>query len=103
MTILLFSYQVTVHRQGRPVIRVEKGTTLGVLKLLYEAESGIHGSKVLGIRPKSHEMIPCIVTLDESKLTEPVYDLLILGEFSSDARFIVLEFITVRKGRHQQW
>ena len=66
-------------RQGIPVIRVEKGTTLGVLKLLYEAENG--PQKILGVRPqKTTELMPCIITLDESKLTESLYDLLVLGK-----------------------
>ena len=61
------------------MLRVEKGTTLGVLKLLHEAENGPH--KILGVRPqKSSDVMPCIITLDESKLTEPIYDILVLGE-----------------------
>ena len=71
-------FQVTVYKQGSPVIRVEKGTTLGVLKLLYETEGG--SQQILGVRPqKNGDSIPCIITLDESKLTDPYYDILIHG------------------------
>eukprot|EP00794_Sanderia_malayensis_P014012 gene14012-15470_t len=67
---------VTVYKHGVPVIRVEKGTTLGVLKLLYESETG--AQQILGVRPQmTNDVIPCIITLDESKLIEPHYDIMI--------------------------
>ncbi|XP_065054375.1 zinc finger protein 892-like [Rhopilema esculentum] len=73
---------VTVCKQGSPIIRVEKGTTLGVLKLLYEAENG--PQKILGVRPqKTSESMPCIITLDESKLTESLYDILVFDKCGS--------------------
>ena len=61
-------------------MKVESGTTLKVIKLLYEAEHDKKG-QILGVRPKQFaEGIPCIVTLDESKLNESSYDILVSGK-----------------------
>ncbi|XP_066935742.1 uncharacterized protein [Clytia hemisphaerica] len=70
--------EVIIYDSGSPVLKVETGTTLKVLKLLYGAE---HERKrqILGVRPKNigEGGIPCIVTLDDSKLFEISYDILI--------------------------
>merc|ERR1712168_689777 len=60
--------EVIIYESGNPVLKVETGTTLKVIKLLYQAEHDKKG-QILGVRPKQlSEGIPCIVTLDESKL-----------------------------------
>lgn len=70
-----------IYESGNPVLKVETGTTLKVIKLLYEAEYD-RKSQILGVRPKQFsEGIPCIVTLDESKLNELSYDILVSGRF----------------------
>lgn len=72
--------EVIIYESGNPVLKVETGTTLKVIKLLYEAEYD-RKSQILGVRPKQFsEGIPCIVTLDESKLNELTYDILVSDE-----------------------
>jgi len=59
---------------------VESGTTLKVLKLLYDSENEKQ-RQILGVRPKlMADGIPCIVTLDDSKLNEISYDILVSGK-----------------------
>lgn len=58
---------------------MESGTTLKVLKLLYGAEQE-KKQEILGVRPKNFaDGIPCIITLDESKLNDVSYDILVSG------------------------
>lgn len=65
------------------MLKVETGTTLKVLKLLYEAEFE-KKAQILGVRPKQYvEGMPCIVTLDDSKLNELSYDILVSGRHFS--------------------
>ena len=74
----MFFFQVTVYKQASPVIREEIWTTLGLLKLLYETEHGTQ--QILGvISQQNADSIPCIITLDESKLTDAYYDIFIQG------------------------
>lgn len=68
------------YDSGSPILKVEPGTTLKVLKLLYGAERE-KPRQILGVRPRNlTEGIPCIVTLDDSKLCEISYDILISGK-----------------------
>ena len=79
-TELIFLFQVIIYESGNPVLKVETGTTLKVLKLLYESQNDKKKRQILGVRPKSlQEGIPCIVTLNESKLNELSYEILVSG------------------------
>ena len=68
-----------IYESGEPVLKVECGTTLEVMKLLYETEQKKKGD-ILGVRPRNSSQIPCIITLHESKLEESAYDVIIKGE-----------------------
>ena len=71
-----------IYENGHPVLRVECGTTLEVMKLLYESEHKKKGD-ILGVRPRNSSEIPCIITLHESKLEESAYDVIIKGDFDN--------------------
>ena len=81
-----------IYESGNPVLKVESGTTLKVLKLLYGAEHE-RKQQILGVRPKNNtEGIPCIITLDESKLSDVSYDVLISGKVIPFCFFFGLTF-----------
>ena len=92
---------VSIFLLGKPILKVEAGTTLKVVKLLYEAEfSG--KCQILGVRPKTYidnvtDTMPCIVTLDESRLNELSYDILVTdGRSNTDTEQIPDRNITTR-------
>ncbi|XP_065663265.1 zinc finger protein 484 isoform X1 [Hydra vulgaris] len=70
------SGQVMIYESGSVVMKVEVGTTLEVLKLLYESEQSQPCDKIIGVRPRKSNGIPCIITLQESKLEENSYDVI---------------------------
>ena len=70
---------MTILQGERTLLKVELGTTLKVVKLLC-ANEGMKNNHILGVRPVTDDdQIPCIVTLDETKLEEHSYQLLIPG------------------------
>ena len=79
--IFLF-LQVVIYESGKPILKVESGTTLEVVKLLYGSESCTTEDNIIGVRPRSSASnggIPCIVTLKDSKLEENAYDVITKG------------------------
>lgn len=82
---LLFpQQQVVIYESGKPVLKVESGTTLEVLKLLYHSENEACAvDNIIGVRPRYAKNespgIPCIVTLKDTKLEENAYDVITKG------------------------
>lgn len=70
-----------IYESGKALLKVETGTTVEVMKLLYEAENkNFDSANIIGVRPRNSSDIPCIVTLDESKLDDVAYDLIVKGK-----------------------
>ena len=73
--------QVTLYRDNRPLLKVECGVTLGLLKLIYSSDGSYNGA-LLGVKPRlSNGSVPCVVTFDSTQLTHPAYDLIVQGNF----------------------
>ena len=70
-----------IYESGSVVLKVEVGTTLEVMKLLYESEQSQPCDQIIGVRPRKSNGIPCIVTLQDSKLEENSYDVILRGEW----------------------
>lgn len=76
--------QVVIYESGKALLKVETGTTVEVMKLLYEAENkNFDSANIIGVRPRNSSDIPCIVTLDESKLDDVAYDLIVKDKKST--------------------
>lgn len=90
--IILFIFyflliQVVIYESGKPILKVESGTTLEVVKLLYGSESCTTDDNIIGVRPRSSASnggIPCIVTLKDSKLEENAYDVITKGNLNNN-------------------
>lgn len=73
--------QTTLYRDNRPLLKVECGITLGLLKLIYSSDASYDGT-LLGVKPRlSTESVPCVVTFDSTQLTYSEYDLIVQGNF----------------------
>ena len=70
-----------IYESGSPLFKVEAGTTLEVMKLLYEAEFQTTSENVIGVRPRNSHDLPCIVTLQDTKLDQLSYDLIVKGKW----------------------
>ena len=71
--------QVLLFKNNEPILKVERGTTLDVLKLLYEADPR-HSGKVIGLRPLTDERFPCVLTLNHSVLIHSKYEIIAHGK-----------------------
>ena len=70
--------QVLLFKNGQPILRVERGTTLSVIKLLYQADPRNKGT-VIALRPETQDPLPCVLTLDQSPLEEAKYEIITHG------------------------
>ncbi|XP_066917719.1 uncharacterized protein [Clytia hemisphaerica] len=71
--------QVVIYENGTPILKVESGTTLEVVKLLYGTERSSQDN-IIGVRPRQKgASIPCIITLKDSRLEENSYDVITKG------------------------
>lgn len=67
--------EVLLFKNGQPVLRVQQGTTLSVIKLLYQADPRNKGT-VIALRPETDDPLPCLLTLDQSALEEAKYEII---------------------------
>ncbi|XP_078361845.1 uncharacterized protein LOC144646175 isoform X2 [Oculina patagonica] len=67
--------EVLLFKNGQPVLRVERGTTLSVIKLLYQADPRNKGT-VIALRPDTNDPLPCVLTQDQSPLEEAKYEII---------------------------
>jgi len=72
--------QVLLYKEGKPVLKVERGTPLSVIKMLYNADPKNKGTVIAALRPRTDEPLPCLVTLEKSTLTQEKYDIIAFGE-----------------------
>lgn len=71
--------QITLFRDNQPILKAERGVTLGLLKLIYSTDDTYSGI-LLGVKPRlSGQELPCLVTFDITSLTHPEYDLIVQG------------------------
>ena len=80
MTLCLAYFQVLLYNEGKAVLKVEKGTPLSVIKMLYNADPKNKGTVIAALRPRTEESLPCLVTLDKSTLTQEKYDIIAFGK-----------------------
>jgi len=73
--IITIFLQVLLFKNGQPILRVERGTTLSVIKLLYQADPRNKGT-VIALRPDTDDPLPCVLTLDQSPLEEAKYEII---------------------------
>lgn len=59
---------------------MERGTPLSVIKMLYNADFKNKGTVIAGLRPRTEESLPCLITLDKSTLTQEKYDIIAFGK-----------------------
>lgn len=71
------------------------GSTLEVIKLLYEAEHANDGN-ILGVRPKNTCEIPCILTRNETKLEHGEYDIIVKGKIIFSIQKLKSRFSTLQ-------
>ena len=87
-----FSIQVVIYENGKPILKVESGTTLEVVKLLYGTERSAQDN-IIGVRPRQNGgAIPCIITLKDSRLEENAYDVITKGTLTYNHFFFSLYF-----------
>lgn len=79
--IITIFLQVLLFKNGQPILRVERGTTLSVIKLLYQADPRNKGT-VIALRPDTDDPLPCVLTLDQSPLEEAKYEIITHGEYT---------------------
>lgn len=71
--------QITLFRDNQPILKAERGVTLGLLKLIYSTDDTYSGI-LLGVKPRlSSQELPCLVTFDSTSLTHAEYDLIVQG------------------------
>jgi hypothetical protein len=75
-----FLFQVLLYKDGKAVLKVEKGTPFTVIKMLYNADPKNKGTVIAALRPHTDESLPCLMTLDKSTLTQDKYDIIAFGE-----------------------
>ena len=75
------SLQVLLFKNGQPILRVERGTTLSVIKLLYQADPRNKGT-VIALRPDTDDPLPCVLTQDQSPLEEAKYEIITYGKYT---------------------
>ncbi|XP_028517593.1 B-cell lymphoma 6 protein homolog isoform X2 [Exaiptasia diaphana] len=68
--------EVLLYNDGKAVLKVERGTPLSVIKMLYNADPKNKGTVIAALRPRTEESLPCLVTLDKSTLTQEKYDII---------------------------
>jgi len=76
----MFLFQVLLYYEGKAVLKVERGTPLSVIKMLYNADPKNKGMVIAALRPRTEESLPCLVTLDKSTLSQEKYDIIAFGE-----------------------
>ncbi|XP_032238294.2 myoneurin isoform X2 [Nematostella vectensis] len=67
---------VLLYKDGDPVLKVERGTPLTVIKMLYNADPKNKGTVIAALKPHTDDPLPCLVTLDKSTLTQEKYDII---------------------------
>lgn len=72
--------QVLLYCADNPVMSVEQGTTFGLTKMLYESVGG--HDEIIGLRQRlqSSATLACIITQDQTVLTEREYDIILHGK-----------------------
>lgn len=71
--------QITLYRGNQPILKAERGVTLGLLKLIYSTDD-TYGGILLGVKPRlSNQELPRLVTSDSTSLTHAEYDLIVQG------------------------
>ena len=69
-----------LYHSDTPVLSVERGTTFGLIKMLYESVGG-HG-QIIGLRQRENSSgLVCIITQDPTILTEREYDIILHGKW----------------------
>ena len=72
-----------LFKNGHPVLKVQQGTTLSVIKLLYQADPRNKGT-VIALKPETDDPLPCLLTLDQSVLEEAKYEIITHGNTAID-------------------
>ncbi len=68
-----------LYHSDTPVISVEQGTSFGLIKMLYESIRGY--GQIIGLRQReSASTLTCIITQDQTILTEREYDIILHGK-----------------------
>ena len=71
--------QITFYKDNQPILKAERGVTLGLLKLIYSTDDTYSGI-LLGVKPRlSNQELPRLVTFDSTSLTNAEYDLIVQG------------------------
>lgn len=71
--------QITLYKDNQPILKAERGVTLGLLKLIYSTDDTYSGI-LLGVKPRlSIQELPRLVTFDSTSLTNAEYDLIVQG------------------------
>ena len=71
--------QITLYKDNQPILKAERGVTLGLLKLIYSTDDTYSGI-LLGVKPRlSNQELPRLVTFDSTSLTNAEYDLIVQG------------------------
>ena len=71
--------QITLYRDNQPILKAERGVTLGLLKLIYSTDDAYSGI-LLGVKPRlPNQELPRLVTFDSTSLTHAEYDLIVQG------------------------
>lgn len=84
-------FKVVLYHCDIPVIVVEQRTTLYVAKLLFESIVG--QGKIIGLRQRQKSpALACIITQDQTILTEREYEIILNGKFvCSNMHFPITE------------
>lgn len=71
--------QITLYKDNQPILKAERGVTLGLLKLIYSTDDTYSGI-LLGVKPRlSIQELPRLVTFNSTSLTNAEYDLIVQG------------------------
>lgn len=68
-----------LYHSDKPIVSVERGTTFGLIKMLYESIGG--GGKIIGLRQRQNtSSLAFIITQEQTNLTEQEYDIILHGK-----------------------
>ena len=65
-----------MFKDSVPVLKAERGVTLGLLKLIYSSDESNAGL-LLGVKPRLKNKVPCLVSFDSTTLNYAEYDLIV--------------------------
>ncbi|XP_028410412.1 uncharacterized protein LOC114540873 isoform X2 [Dendronephthya gigantea] len=69
---------VVLFHSNVPVVSVERGTTFGLIKMLYESIGG--NGKIIGLKQRQNtSSLAFIITQEQTNLTEQEYDIILHG------------------------